>query len=394
MRKLFSRARSDDLAPRDQADRPRARSRRPPPARKRSASVGRSRLKCVTVPAARAASSTASGLPPSCSRTSSPRGAAAGELGARHAGEPARRRRRPRPARAPARRSPRPRSRSSSTAPAATSRPSLTIATSSHSRSTSSSWCEEKTTGTPASARSRSTPLITSTPIGSSPENGSSSTSTSGSWTSATPSWTRCWLPSESVSTRSPARSASPSRSIQRSAARLGARRARARAGARSRRAGRARASSGTARAPPACSRSAPACRRVDGLAAPAHRAGVGLEHAEDDPHRGRLAGPVRPDEADIRPPATENAQVVERDQVAEARAQSVQLEHPRSGSRPADSSPASIFRRPHRNFPNVGALYGCRPSGGAAGTRPSLSRLRPARPCPAAARGRAGRRR
>ncbi len=71
----------------------------------------------------------------------------------------------------------------------------------------------------PRAARSASTPLITSTPVGSSPENGSSSTSTSGSWTRATPSWTRCWLPSESVSTRSPARSVRPSRSIQASAA-------------------------------------------------------------------------------------------------------------------------------------------------------------------------------
>jgi hypothetical protein len=40
------------------------------------------------------------------------------------------------------------------------------IATDSHSRSTRSSWCEEKTTGTPPAASSRSTPLRTSTPTG------------------------------------------------------------------------------------------------------------------------------------------------------------------------------------------------------------------------------------
>ena len=59
-----------------------------------------------------------------------------------------------------------PRSRSSSTVPDATSRPSLMIATASHRRSTSSSWCEENTTGTPVAARSASTPLSTSTPTG------------------------------------------------------------------------------------------------------------------------------------------------------------------------------------------------------------------------------------
>ena len=84
------------------------------------------------------------------------------------------------------------------------------IATASHSRSTSSSWWLENTTGTPAAASSRSTPLSTSTPTGSRPENGSSSTSTSGSCTSAAASCTRCWLPSESVSARSSARSAEP----------------------------------------------------------------------------------------------------------------------------------------------------------------------------------------
>ena len=44
-------------------------------------------------------------------------------------------------------------------------------------------------------------------------ENGSSSTSSSGSWTSAVASWTRCWLPCERSSSLDFARSASPNRS-------------------------------------------------------------------------------------------------------------------------------------------------------------------------------------
>src|SRR5512132_4525866 len=112
------------------------------------------------------------------------------------------------------RRSP-PEARSSSTGPAATSRPRLMIATASHSRSTSSSWWLEKITGMPSAARLASTSASTSTPTGSSPENGSSRTRTSGLCTRAAASCTRCWLPSDSASTRSSARSATPRRSIQ-----------------------------------------------------------------------------------------------------------------------------------------------------------------------------------
>ena len=152
--------------------------------------------------------------------------------------------------------------------------------------------------GTPPSACPRRIPDRTSTPTGSRPENGSSSTSTSGRWTSAAASWTRCWLPSESVSARSLARSATPSSSIMRAA----------------------------------CERASPAIepvepREVDELiehahlrvqaallrhvAEPAARLGVDwspepphlarvrLQHAEGDPHRGRLAGAVRTDEPD-----------------------------------------------------------------------------------------------
>ena len=55
-----------------------------------------------------------------------------------------------------------------------------TIPTRSQSRSTRSSWWLENSTGTPGRPAPRSTWLITSTATGSSPENGSSSTRTSG----------------------------------------------------------------------------------------------------------------------------------------------------------------------------------------------------------------------
>ena len=66
----------------------------------------------------------------------------------------------------------------------------------------------------------------------------------------------------------------------------------------------------------------------VDGLAAPAHRTGVGREHAEGDAHRGGLARPVRPDEPHDAPLGHGERDVVERDEVAERAAQTGQLEH------------------------------------------------------------------
>ena len=79
------------LAAGDEGDCPAARHRGTSgttTSRNSSASVGRCRLKCTTVPAARAASSTRSGSAPSSRRTISPRARPRDELGARHAGEP------------------------------------------------------------------------------------------------------------------------------------------------------------------------------------------------------------------------------------------------------------------------------------------------------------------
>ena len=84
--------------------------------------------------------------------------------------------------------------------PAGTSRPWSMITTSWHRSSTRSSWWLENSTSRPGRqlGQYRAHGVM---PTGSSPDNGSSSTSSSGSCTSAAASWTRCWLPSESVST-------------------------------------------------------------------------------------------------------------------------------------------------------------------------------------------------
>ena len=181
---------------------PRGTARRGPAARERSGS---------TSPEARARSSTRCSSTSSSSTSTTP---------------PATRPPAPRPG--PTRTIPRARPRSRPAAagvrgwlaaprscPCATIRPPSISTTASHSRSTSSSWWLENTTGTPWFAVwRRSTPARTSTPTGSRPENGSSSTSTSGSCTSAAASCTRCWLPRDRLSTRSSARPSTPRTSI------------------------------------------------------------------------------------------------------------------------------------------------------------------------------------
>ena len=200
--------------------------------------------------------------------------------------------------------------------------------TSSQSRSTSSSWWLEKTTATPSSRASRCrTFASTSTPTGSSPENGSSSTSSSGSWTSAAASCTRCWLPSDSDSIRS---RRVPDH-LERRQQPLGPR-------ARPVLLHAAQAGEvdelfehAHLRIQPAFLRHVPepaANGGVDRIPAPAHLAGVGLEHPERDPHRGGLAGAVAPHEPDDAPRRNLERHAVERDDVAEAAAQIDQLEH------------------------------------------------------------------
>ena len=65
-----------------------------------------------------------------------------------------------------------------------------------------------------------------------------------------------------------------------------------------------------------------------DRLAAPAHVAGVGLQHAERDPHRRRLAGTVGADEADDLALGDVERQAVERDRLSVASRHVAQLQH------------------------------------------------------------------
>ena len=119
-------------------------------------------------------------------------------------GRPSPRRPRPKPAptsRVPRRGSgcprtvaaPRPAGRPSS--PASTIRPWSMMTTSSHRSSTRSSWWLENSTVAPAGGELGEQLGHAPMAIGSRPENGSSSTSRSGSLTRAAISWTRCWLP-------------------------------------------------------------------------------------------------------------------------------------------------------------------------------------------------------
>ena len=152
------------------------------------------------------------------------------------------------------------------------------------------------------------------------------------------------------------------------------------RAARRSRRAGRARASSGTARAPPACSRSAPGSR---GRPAPPRQRTeprVRLQHAEDDPHRRRLAGAVGADEAEQLPRLDGERQPVERDDVAVPPRQVRHLQHPQrdSGCGGVALAPAGAERG------RVDRRLLAAPAGPRAPRRPSRCRSRgsPARGC------------
>src|SRR5215218_8555649 len=192
----------------------------------------------------------------------------------------------------------------------------------------------------PSAARPASTSASTSTPTGSSPENGSSRTRTSGLWTRAAASWTRCWLPSDSASTRSPARSAPPRRSIQWAA--------------------EVSASAAGSREPVQAGEvlelvpdphlgveaallghvaEAAAGLGVDRSATPADLAPVGLQHPQHDPHGGGLAGTVGSHEPEHLAFPHGEREVVQRDDVTVAAAQPLQLEH--LGS-PSSSSPLS----------------------------------------------------
>ena len=104
--------------------------------------------------------------------------------------------------------------------PPTTTRPRSTIAIDSHSASTVSIWWVEKISVLPWSRSSRNASRRIATFTGSRPVNGSSISSTSGSWRIAAISWIFCWLPFDSSSARRKARSGTRKRSSQWSASR------------------------------------------------------------------------------------------------------------------------------------------------------------------------------
>ena len=259
-------------------------------------SVGRSLEKRVTCPAARATSSTASGSTPSARSRRARRRAALEQRRARPDVEPAA----PVGARTATRtRRPRARSRSSSTRAFGHEAPVLDDGDRLAQPLDQLELVAGEDDGTPPRRASRSTPVRTSTPTGSRPENGSSSTSSSGSWTSATAELDALLV-------------------AERQLPRPGRRPGRRGRGARASR-----------RPPaPAAAASRPCRRReVDELVAdphlrvqpallghvaepaaqsrgrraalPAHLPASAAQHPEHDPHRRRLAGAVGADEAE-----------------------------------------------------------------------------------------------
>jgi hypothetical protein len=69
--------------------------------------------------------------------------------------------------------------------------------------------------------------------------------------------------------------------------------------------------------------------RERQGNAGPANHARVGVQHAEHDPHRRRLAGPVAPDEAEHLSRADLEAQIIEGDDVTVSLGEPIDLERP-----------------------------------------------------------------
>ena len=179
------------------------------------------------------------------------------------------------------------------------------------------------------------------------PENGSSRTSSSGSWTSAAASCTRCWLPWERSSSLDFARSASPNRSSQ---APL-----RVRASRPLRPVVLAEVRELLRHAHPRVQAAllghvaeAQARLRVDGCAVPADVARVRRGQAEDAAHGGGLAGAVGAEEADQPSAARRERGVVERRDGPVALGEAPDLEHvppgwhrPRPGLDRPNSTPA-----------------------------------------------------
>ncbi len=207
------------------------------------------------------------------------------------------------------------------------------IVTCSHRSSTRSSWWLENSTQHPACARSTRTCPMASIPVGSSPAKGSSSTRSSGSWTSAAASWTRCWFPCESASTLLSARSAMSRRSSHTSRGSLRVRLAQTVQSSQvlnllADEHGRVEAPFLGHIAEPA------ALGLADRSPVPAHLSRVEIGQSEDRPHRGRLACAVRPEKSDDMPGGDVERQIVEGGQWPNVRR-----------SRESSSRPTTLFR-------------------------------------------------
>ena len=229
--------------------------------------------------------------------------------------------------------------------PETTSRPWSMIVTDSQRSSTRSSWWLEKSTQHPARACSTSTSPMASMPVGSRPASGSSRTSSSGSCTRAAASCTRCWLPCDRLSTLS--RHGRRPEAIEPLHRRSGG--------------GGGRhpvepaevlelLGDQHARVEPAFLGHVAEATALGGRpgAVPPHRAGVEIGQPEDGPHRGRLAGAVRAEEADDLAGGNREGQIVERGERAEVAGQAVELEQSRDRVRLRDAahrnaSPSSV---------------------------------------------------
>ena len=172
------------------------------------------------------------------------------------------------------------------------------IATASHSSSTVSIWWVEKIRVLPRSRISRNAALRSATLTGSRPLNGSSMIRTSGSWRTAAMNWIFCWLPFESSSARRSAYSGTRKRVSQPRTSACGRlSRDAVQAGEEDELLEDLHPRVETALLGQVAER--PPRQIGRRLAVPGDGARVRPQDVEHDPHRGRLAGAVRAEEAE-----------------------------------------------------------------------------------------------
>ena len=200
------------------------------------------------------------------------------------------------------------------------------------------------------------------------PTNGSSRTRSSGSFTSAAISWTRCWFPCESASRRSLA-AVGEAEPLEPCCRRLRLASARAFAAEPAEvdeliADPHPRVQAALLGHVPEPRRSAPA----DGRPAPAHRACVELDQPEHGPHRRRLPGAVRTEKPGQPTGLGREGAGVERGQTAEVLGRCVEFEHvtprasipPRVRSRVGHKVPEDVAVRAWRPRRELGRRVRC----------------------------------